>query len=640
MKFQKKTLSIQIQLLLIFFILGIIMISSFVGMYFMNQSIKQERALVQSIQYLENSLIEFQTISIDYSENEEDQKRLFSNQIENFESSFDDILSIEFGYQIYGKITRENTNDTLNNYIKTHEFSREQKILLHCNELWNRLTLYSENIIFKDFSKDSVFSDLELVTIYQDNTSTTSVQKVKKVRKVITQEASSSLSNIKILALQLSHQFADLEERYTLFLDDHILLYNRTLIFIFLLNILCLYIAYRFSSKIIIRPLSHIHNNIKRLINGDLSIRIKIPTNDEIGSIGQAVNTIKTDIVHATKFVEDISKGDLNSKELPQDHESPLFDALKNMQDELRTIREQEHNRNWSIEGQAIFSKILNKSNQDFNSLVDEIIATLVNYLSASQGALFTLYDEDEANSHLELIACYAFEKKKYINKAINIGEGLIGQAWQERSSIFVTDLPENHMSIKSGLGEASPTSLLVVPLLDNQKVFGVIELASFTVFSAHQIHFVETIGQTIAAALYTVKINTRTQTLLSDSKILTEKMKEQEKELSKNVKELQATQDELKRREIQKENEMNSFTQKFHARLEEHQEIEKGLQNEIKSLQNELKLAQSDSTGIRELKAEIENMDKVYQEKIKDLEETVKIKNMRIDKMRKRLKS
>ncbi len=612
------------------------MISSFVVVYYLNKSIKQERALVQSIQYLENSLIEFQTISIDYQSDEDEQKRLFSNQIENFESSFDNILSIEFSYQIYGKRNRQNTNDTLSNYIKTQDFEREQKILLHCNDLWNRLTLYSENIIFKTFTQDSIISDLELIRYYKDSTEYITVQDVRKHKKFITKEASTSLTNIKILALKLSHQFSDLEELYLLRLDNHITLYNRLLVFIFFLNIICLFIAYRFSKQIIITPLINIYHNTFKLIKGDMSIDVKYTNpNNEIGLIGRSINNLKEDLLHATQFIEDITKGKLESSELAsQEHKTPLFEALKNMQSELRKIRKEEQVRNWTIEGQAIFSKILNKSNQDFDILVDEIIATLVNYLSASQGALFTI-NEETKNAKLDMVACYAFERKKFINKTIELGDGLIGQAWQEQSTIFITDLPEAHTSIKSGLGDAPPSSLLIVPLIDNHQVFGVIELASFKVFEPYQIQFVETVGQTIAAALYTVQINHRTQDLLTDSQLLTEKMRAQEEEMSQNFEELQATQEELKRREIQKESEFQSFTNKFNRRLKEHQQLEEQLNNKIRNLEQELIEAQSDNAIIRELKGKIEELQTQYQEEVDDLKETIKIKEMRITKMR-----
>lgn len=637
MKFKRNRLSIQVQLLLIFLILGVVTISSFVVIYLLNKSIKQERALVQSIQYLENSLIEFQTISINYEDDEEEQKRLFSHQIDNFESSFDEILSIEFGYQIYGNLSRETTNDTLNNYIKSHDFSREQKILLHCNALWNRLTLFSENIIFKTFTKDTTFSELQLIDFIESEIKKTRVENSIKTKKTLTKEATNSLTNIKILALKLSHQFSDLEQLYLFRLDEHVLLYNRLIIFIFIINILCLYIAYSFSKKIIIIPLIEIYHNTFKLIKGDLSINVKYTNSkNEIGVIGGSINYLRDDLLHVTRFVEDITKGKLESTELDdQEHKTPLFNALKNMQNELRKIRKEEQVRNWTIEGQAIFSQILNKSNQDFNILVDEIIATLVNYLSASQGALFTIDEHNKEGDYLKMVACYAFERKKFMSKSISKGDGLIGQAWQEKSTIFITDLPETHISIKSGLGDATPSCILIVPLIDNQHVFGVIELASFQMFEKHQIHFVETIGQTIAAALYTVQISQRTQALLKDSQLLTEKMRAQEEEMSQNFEELQATQEELKRREVQKENEFNSFTNKFNTRLKEHQELEENLKNQIRELEDDLLLAQSDNSTIRNLRAEIEELKKIHTEIVEDLKETIKIKEIRIQKMR-----
>ena len=93
---------------------------------------------------------------------------------------------------------------------------------------------------------------------------------------------------------------------------------------------------------------------------------------------------------------------------------------------------------------------------------------------------------------HCREATVYAFEKRKYVNKQVRKGQGLVGEVYQEGSTVYLTEVPEDYINITSGLGESNPRSILLTPLNLNDEIYGVVELASFKAFQPYQIEFVE----------------------------------------------------------------------------------------------------------------------------------------------------
>ena len=124
----------------------------------------------------------------------------------------------------------------------------------------------------------------------------------------------------------------------------------------------------------------------------------------------------------------------------------------------------------------AKFGEILRNNTNDLIKLSDEIIGSLVKYLKANQGALYIIDEVNEGEDPtMTMKACYAWDKKKFLNHKIYRGEGLAGQAWQEGDMVYLTEVPQTYIKIASGLGDANPTSVLIVPLKVNEKIYGVL---------------------------------------------------------------------------------------------------------------------------------------------------------------------
>lgn len=312
-----------------------------------------------------------------------------------------------------------------------------------------------------------------------------------------------------------------------------------------LLSLLLIYLVV----KKLVKPLDTMVAVTTRMAEGDLTEQQIKAGNDEIGRMGAAFSTLASGLRKTTEFANEIGKGNLDAEFAALSEKDVLGNALLSMRNSLQSVAEEDKKRNWATEGTAIFGDILRRNNDNINVLCENIVTRLVKYLGANQGGMFILTEGDEdEEQQLELVATYAWERRRIRNKIISIEEGLAGQAVLEKDYIYLTDVPADYINIKSGLGGANPTAILIVPLKNNEQVMGVLELASFREFEQYQIDFITSIGETIASTLSSVKINQTTRQLLEESRLSTEEKRAAEEELLQNQEELQATQEELQR--------------------------------------------------------------------------------------------
>jgi PAS domain S-box-containing protein len=288
---------------------------------------------------------------------------------------------------------------------------------------------------------------------------------------------------------------------------------------------------------------------------------IEIDSGDEIEEMGNALNKSIKGLLEKTKFAGDIGNGNYDTSiELLSD-DDVLGKSLIDMRDKLKKAREEEEERKkeeekrrWANEGLARFSDILRQNHENINELAYAVIRNLVKYLEANQGGLFVKNDENEEDIFYELAAAYAYNRRKYQIKEVKPGEGLIGTCAIERKTIYMTELPDNYIEITSGLGDANPTCLLIVPLMVEEDVLGVVEIASFNKFEQYEIDFVERIAQNIASTLSNTKTSERTAQLLEKTQQQAEEMSSQEEEMRQNMEELKATQEEAARKSAEME--------------------------------------------------------------------------------------
>lgn len=264
-------------------------------------------------------------------------------------------------------------------------------------------------------------------------------------------------------------------------------------------------------------------------------------------------------------FTESLRQGDIDAEFKLTGTDDILGKALNDLRNNLSKSkheeikrRKEDTQRNWSTEGLAKFGEILRQDNNNMEVLSYNVISNLVKYLDANQGGFYIL-NEKNSEKFFELTACFAYNRKKFTDQNIEWGEGLIGTCALEKETIFMTDVPNNYLHITSGLGDANPRCVLIVPLKLNDEIHGVIELASFKVLEKFEIDFVEKLSQSIASTISSVKINLQTSHLLKESQEQAKMLAEQEEQMRQNMEELRATQEEAARQGEQFENFTNS---------------------------------------------------------------------------------
>ena len=324
-----------------------------------------------------------------------------------------------------------------------------------------------------------------------------------------------------------------------------------------------------YVAQIITKPIVSTTQILNDLAHGDINQnnKLTINTGDELEMMANSVNKLIEGLNLTESFAREIGKGNLDAKFETLSEKDLLGISLIDMQKSLRQAKAAEEERtfeerkqNWATEGMAKFGEILRQNNDNINELSYNIIRNLVEYTSSNQGGMFILNDNDNQNPFLEMTACFAYDRRKFLEKQVEIGEGLVGRSFREGKTIFLTDIPENYINISSGLGKERPRCLILVPLKNNDEILGVIEMATFKVFEKHQIEFIEKLTESIASTISSVNINIRTAELLAKSQQQAEEMQAQEEEVRQNMEELQATQEEMERKRIEQDEIQEEF--------------------------------------------------------------------------------
>lgn len=319
------------------------------------------------------------------------------------------------------------------------------------------------------------------------------------------------------------------------------------LVLLFIAFLVGIIIAWVVSRSMLLQ-IRKTRDTIMILSRGDLPTSVPHFDN-ELREIVHSIEPLVENFKKLKYFAFQVEKGEYGKTVSVFEKQGELGEALEKMRGSLQDVSVLENKRSWQSQGLHKFVEILRDNNDDLNKLGDEVIRNLTLFLNCNQGGLYLVDDIQSTHPSLTLVAYYAFDKKKFLRRTFDSREGLIGQAYQEKKLIHLTEIPEDYALISSGVGGSRPKSIIISPLIVNDGIFGIIEIASFGKFEEHQIEFIETLSENIAATFANVQMNVRTRKLLETSQQQAEQMRAQEEEMRQNVEELQATQEEMRRK-------------------------------------------------------------------------------------------
>jgi CheY-like chemotaxis protein/signal transduction histidine kinase/HAMP domain-containing protein len=332
---------------------------------------------------------------------------------------------------------------------------------------------------------------------------------------------------------------------------------------------------------------------------------------DLTDNVNQLAENLTTQVRAIAEVSTAVTQGDLTRSITveAQGEVAALKDNINEMIRNLKETTQKNQEQDWLKTNLARFSSML-QGQRDMTTVANMILSELAPLVDAQQGVFYVNQTNEESEQVMRLLGGYAYTARKNLSNEFHPGEGLVGQCVLEKKRILLTNVPDNYIVVSSGLGEAEPLNIVVLPVLFEEEVKAVIELASFNRFSETHIGFLDQLTESIGIVINTIEANTRTERLLIQSQSL--------------AGELQSQQDELKK--TNERLEQQALTQReSEERLRMQQEE---LRKTNEELQEKAELLAQQKAEVEAKNREVEEAREAMEEKAEQLEITSKYKS------------
>jgi HAMP domain-containing protein/signal transduction histidine kinase/DNA-binding response OmpR family regulator len=260
-------------------------------------------------------------------------------------------------------------------------------------------------------------------------------------------------------------------------------------------------------------------------------------------NVNQLAANLTTQIRAIAEVATAVTKGDL-TRSITVEAQGEVAALKDNINEMIRNLKDttlKNSEQDWLKTNLARFSRML-QGQRDLNTVGRLILSELAPVVGAQQAVFYVLApsDKEEDAPRLKMLASYADRGQDAIRNTIGLGEGLVGQCALETKKIHITSAPPEYIRISSGLGEAAPRSIIVLPVLFEKQLKGVLELASFDRFNPTHQAFLDELTESIGIVFNTIEANMRTEGLLKQSQSLAQELQSRGEELEKTNRELQ----------------------------------------------------------------------------------------------------
>jgi CheY-like chemotaxis protein/signal transduction histidine kinase/HAMP domain-containing protein len=270
------------------------------------------------------------------------------------------------------------------------------------------------------------------------------------------------------------------------------------------------------------------------------------------------VNQLAANLTNQVRAIAEVAtavtRGDL-SRSIQVDARgevSFLKDIINEMIRNLRETTQKNAQQDWLKTNLARFTRLL-QGQRDLEAVTRLILSELAPLVSAHHG-VFYMMDSSEAEPRLRMLVSYGYRTNKKIPTSFLPGEGLVGQCALEKQRIWLTNVPRDYIVVSSGLGAAPPTNIVVLPILFEQQVKAVVEIASLDRFTETHLSFLDQLMESIGVVLNTIEANSRTESLLTQSQSLAQELQQTNQELAEKARLLSEQNIEVERKNTEVE--------------------------------------------------------------------------------------
>jgi HAMP domain-containing protein/CheY-like chemotaxis protein/signal transduction histidine kinase len=331
-------------------------------------------------------------------------------------------------------------------------------------------------------------------------------------------------------------------------------------------------------------------------IDGKLGGQARVPGaagiwRDLTGNVNQLAANLTTQVRAIAEVATAVTKGDL-TRSIAVEAQGEVAELKDNINEMIRNLRDttrKNMEQDWLKTNLAKFSRML-QGQRDLAAVSQLILSDLAPLVAAHHG-VFYVVDASGEESTLKLLASYAYKDRKHVSSEFRLGEGLVGQCALEGRMLLINQVPGDYIQISSGLGEAPPRNIVVLPVLFEGEVKAVLELATFDQFDEIRLTFLEQLAESIGIVLNTIAANMRTEELLKQSQALTEGLQSQQEALTETNKRLEQQTRSLQKSEDLLRNQQDEL-QKTNLELEDKAQLLASQKAEVEQKNKEVEQA------------------------------------------------